>query len=476
MGRFQDIPIRRKLTLISLLTSGVALLLACAMLAGYEVVMFRRGMVRGLTTLAEIVGTNSTAALLFNDQQAAGETLAALMAEPRILSACIYAKDKRVFARYARSSGADGFCPSAPGAEGYFFGSGRLELSRPIAFDNERVGTVYLRSDLEELYDLLLRYGAIVLLVLVVASLAAFIISSRLQRVISGPILRLVELAGRVSKERNDPVRAVKESKDELGLLNGMLTEIQRQDEALRLAHDELLQRTTQLEAANRELEAFSYSVSHDLRAPLRAIDGFTQVVLEDHGASLEDEAKNYLGRVRAASQRMGQLIDDLLNLSRVTRGEMRREEVDLSAIVLTTIQDLQRTSPERRVRMKVTEGLSAKGDPGLLRVALENLLGNAWKFTSRNEGATIEFGSVQSSGKTIYFVRDNGVGFDPEYSDKLFGAFQRLHGRDEFEGTGIGLATVQRIIQRHGGRVWAEGQVDVGATFYFALGQGLQI
>jgi signal transduction histidine kinase len=226
------------------------------------------------------------------------------------------------------------------------------------------------------------------------------------------------------------------------------------------------------LEEANRELEAFSYSVSHDLRAPLRSIEGFSQILLEDYADKLDEEGEDYLGRVRAASRRMALLIDDLLDLSRVSRRPLRCELVDLSAQTREIAAELGKSQPEREAEFVIADGLTANGDPRLLRLVLENLLGNAWKFTSREEKVRIEFGSATLEGRErVYFVCDNGVGFDETYAGKLFGAFQRLHGPDEFEGTGIGLATVQRIVRRHGGRVWAEGEVGDGATFFFTLG-----
>lgn len=231
-----------------------------------------------------------------------------------------------------------------------------------------------------------------------------------------------------------------------------------------------VVERTAQLEAANKELEAFSYSVSHDLRAPLRSIGGFSQALLEDYTDKLDAQGQNYLQRVCAATQRMAQLIDDLLNLSRVTRSEMRREEVDLSALAHMIVTELQKTQPERLVEFVIMPGLVANGDARLLRIVLENLLGNAWKFTGKHPHAQIEFGLTEHSATHAYFVRDDGTGFDMAYADKLFGAFQRLHPMTEFEGTGIGLATVQRIIHRHSGRVWVEGAVEQGATFYFTL------
>jgi len=232
-------------------------------------------------------------------------------------------------------------------------------------------------------------------------------------------------------------------------------------------ASEDLEDANRELEGTNRELEAFSYSVSHDLRAPLRTIDGFSQILSEDYAERLDDEGLDYLTRVRTASRHMAELIDDLLDLSRVGRRPLKRERVDLGALVAGIAEDLKRSEPGRDVDFVVEEGVVARCDVGLLKVALENLIGNAWKFTSREERATIRFGA---SGGAFY-VSDDGAGFDAAYKDKLFGAFQRLHGPEEFEGTGIGLATVARIVHRHGGEVWAEGAVGEGATFFFTLG-----
>ncbi len=234
--------------------------------------------------------------------------------------------------------------------------------------------------------------------------------------------------------------------------------------------NEELTLRLAQLQTANKELESFAYSVSHDLRAPLRSIDGFSRALLEDYWDKLDEEGRDHLECVRAGSQRMGQLIDDLLGLSRVTRTELRLRTVDLAAMALSIVSNLKTEDPERQIAFVVPASLPANGDSNLLRIALENLLSNAWKFTSRTAQARVELGQAQKQGEAIYFVRDNGAGFDMAYADKLFGAFQRLHTTEEFPGTGVGLATVQRIIHRHGGRVWAEARPEEGACFYFTL------
>ncbi len=241
-------------------------------------------------------------------------------------------------------------------------------------------------------------------------------------------------------------------------------------EEAIAQLNRDLQRRQVQMEAANKELEAFAYSVSHDLRAPLRSIDGFSLALLEDYAGKLDAGGQEHLHRVREATQRMAALIDDLLELSRVTRSDMTMERVDVSALAHSVVAGLQQAHPARRVEVAIAPGLAAMADARLLRIVFENLLGNAWKFTGHRAVATIEVGVLQANGPPAFFVRDNGAGFDMAYAGKLFGAFQRLHASQEFPGTGIGLATVQRIIHRHGGRISAEGAVDQGATFSFTL------
>jgi signal transduction histidine kinase len=246
-------------------------------------------------------------------------------------------------------------------------------------------------------------------------------------------------------------------ARDEIRLLNADLEQ-------------RVIQRTAQLEATNKELEAFSYSVSHDLRAPLRGIDGWSMALLEDYSGLLDEQGKTYLNRVRFETQRMGDLIDDLLQFSRLARVEMCTERVDLGSMARRIAARLRESEPQRQVKFKIQKGLSARCDAHLMEVALTNLLNNAFKFTSKTQDARIEFGQTEIEGRRAFFVRDNGAGFDMAFSKKLFGVFQRLHNASEFPGTGVGLATVQRILHRHGGRIWAESAVNRGATFYFTL------
>ena len=247
--------------------------------------------------------------------------------------------------------------------------------------------------------------------------------------------------------------------------------ELEESREALSRHAGELNRANRELESLNAELNAFSFSVSHDLRSPLRAIDGFSKALEEDYGDVLDDEGRELLVRIQSAAARMGQLIDDLLQLSRATRADMYAEDVDLSEVAHGVASDLKSAEPGRHVAIEVQPGLTCRGDKRLLTAVMENLIGNAWKFTSRRDEASIQIGSYEQDGEMVVYVKDNGAGFDSEHASKLFTPFQRLHTVEEFPGTGIGLATVQRIVHRHGGRVWAEGHPESGARFMFTVG-----
>ncbi|MES2569058.1 MAG: ATP-binding protein, partial [Verrucomicrobiota bacterium] len=257
-------------------------------------------------------------------------------------------------------------------------------------------------------------------------------------------------------------------------ILSYDITERKKVEERGRQLHVELerrvSERTTQLEAANRELEAFSYSVSHDLRAPLRAVDGFSVAVLEDYGAQLPEEGRRYLQTIRNGAQKMGRLIDDLLAFSRLSRAPLNSSTVDLDRLVRGVLEELHPEREERQIELRIGKLPTCEGAPALLKQVWINLLSNAFKYTQKREQAVVEIGCQEKPEERVYFVRDNGTGFDMRYANKLFGVFQRLHRAEDYEGTGVGLAIVQRIIHRHGGRIWAEAEVDRGATFYFTL------
>jgi signal transduction histidine kinase len=479
---FRNYSISKKLTWMNMLVSGAALLLACTAFIAYDVVTFRQGTINNLSIQAQIAGFNSVSALLFDDSASAENTLSALRASPNIISAGILTLDGHPFATYSREPGSQ--VPELPPipagqTEAYRFRGSDVLLVRSIVMGGKPSGIIYIRSSSERLNARLRLYVEISGIVLVVSLLAALLVSPIFRRAIAEPIVHLAEVASVVSQDKNYSVRATPTGNhDELSVLieafNSMLSQIQERDASLQQAHDELEQRvqerTSELATINQELESFSYSVSHDLRAPLRSIDGFSQALLEDYADKLDSTAQDHLQRVRRAAQHMAALIDDMLNLSRVTRSTMRSEQLDLSGVAKSIAAELQEAEPGRRVEFVIENDLMAAGDSQLLRAAMENLLRNAWKYTSGHPYARIEFGKSDQNGKCSFFVRDDGAGFDPRYSHRLFGVFQRLHTAKEFPGTGVGLATVQRIIRRHGGEIWAEGAVEKGATFYFTL------
>jgi len=476
--KFRELSLRRKLIVITLSVTAVSLLLLGAGLMLRERLEFERQTEVRLTLLADVIALSSTAPLAFNDPRSASETLAALASDPHVLLGVLYDEKDRMFAYYLQP-GAERRVPGqAPKIAGIVFDEGTAALIRPVTLRERQIGKVYVLADSANWVVVLWQFAGIMGGLFVVVLTIGLLMSMWLQRVVTEPIVDLVDVMHLVTQSGDYSLRAKKRADDELGFLvgvfNDMLEEIAKSRAELHTLNDELEERvrrrTGELEIANKELEAFSYSVSHDLRAPLRAIDGFSHALREDYGDKLDEQGKDYLQRVRKGCQRMGRLIDDMLALARVIRYEMRPENVDLSAIAEGVVSQIVQSDPTRAVKVVIPKGLRVSGDPGLLRIALENLLNNAWKFTQKTTAAKIELSSFRKDGETVFCLRDNGAGFDMTYVDKLFRAFQRLHDASAFPGSGIGLATVHRVIQRHGGRIWAEGEVDRGAAFYFTL------
>jgi signal transduction histidine kinase len=355
-------------------------------------------------------------------------------------------------------------------------------LAHRIVFQGKTEGTVYIAAELTETTQRARQYLMIALAVLLICMGAGLLISSTARKLVARPLVALAETARKVSRERDYSVRAVQHpDSDEIAVLvgafNEMLVQIQERDTALNRARDELearvQERTAALRAANRELEAFSYTVAHDLRGPLDAVQGMVYLLNGPEKEQRDGEREEILEQLRVSTHAMAGLIDDLLNLSRASTTTLKQQPVNLTELVRGIAEELKHREPERRVEFRIEEVPEVLADEGLMRVALDNLIRNAWKYTSRHEGACIEFGAVDRRGETVYYVKDDGAGFDPKLSDQLFQPFHRLHGRGEFPGTGIGLATVQRILARHGGRIWAEGAVEKGATFWFTLKSG---
>jgi len=479
-GKINSISARLKL--MNVFVSGSALLLAFASFLAYDTMAFERDLLHTQQTEAQLIGANTVTALKYDDPQSATETLSALKGSPEVVSAVVVGLDGVLFAGYQRDPGGPPMQikPMPKGSNDAHWKEGtELLYGSAIIYKGERVGTIYILAKPQALGQRSRHYALIAALVLLLCMIAALLLTSTFRSMLTEPLIGLARTAQIVRDEKDYTVRAkAPERDDELALLvksfNEMLDDIQERDKELEksraVLEERVQQRTSELSAANRELEAFSYTVAHDLRGPLDTIGNIGFLLKETYGENMDREGREFLEQLLSGTRKMSVLIHDLLNLSRSSRQEFRREMIDLSAMARSIIQGLETAEPERKVEVTIVPGASVLADSGLLCVVMENLLGNAWKYTSKLPRAMIEFGSGEMSGETVFFVRDNGAGFDPTYADRLFQPFQRLHVQSDFPGTGVGLATVQRIINRHGGKVWAESSVGKGATFYFTV------
>lgn len=482
MNLFRAQSISAKLTWLNLLVTGTALLLACLSFLAYDFFSYRQNLIQNLFAEAQIAGSNSISALMFDDPQAAEATLTGLRSSPDVVSAAIVAEDGHVFARYGRTASQPpirirAMSPNQSRAQ--WTSGSEVLVGYRIEFSGKSVGIVYIQAHFSELLHRVQRFGLTAALILLLCMAAAFLATATFRRLVTRPITALAHTARIITREKDFSIRAAPTpEQNEIAVLveafNDMLQEIHTRDRALREARELLerrvQERTAELRAANRELEAFSYSVAHDLRGPLDVISGMSFIMRSTFKGKLGDEGVEMLETMQRSARNMSGLIDDLLNLARATTVGLERSQVDLTAMARSIAEDVAVTEPQRQVDFSFAEGAVVNADRGLMQVVMENLIRNAWKYTSRHAHAAIEFGWTSKKDDRVFFVRDDGAGFDPRKADKLFRPFQRLHASSEFPGTGIGLATVQRIIARHGGRVWAEGRVEHGATFYFTL------
>jgi signal transduction histidine kinase len=467
---------------MTLMVSGTALLLAYISFLVYDLYSLRRELITATATEASIVGANSVTALLFDDKQAAENTLSALRNSPHVRAAVILRTDGTEFARYQRDSSTPFALDDhlAIGETEHYWPKGRdILMGSRIEFQGGWVGSVYLLAETGNVARRVERFGLISAAMLLICFAVALLATSTIRHLVTDPLTGLAKTAQVVTREKDYSVRAkIPPSSDELSFLvqsfNEMLEQIQARDRALEETRRDLEQRveerTAELSATNKELEAFSYSVAHDLRGPLQHINNIGFLLQHSASEGLNDEGHMLVDRLLEGSKRMSILIDDLLNLSRASSHPLHRTAIDLSHTVEAIAGRLVEEGNGRKVRFKIAKGARVIADESLMQVVLENLLSNAWKYSSKVDVAEIEFGYTEDATGTVYFVCDNGAGFNPRYADRLFRPFQRLHSQSEFTGTGVGLATAYRIITRHGGKIWARGNVDQGASFFFTL------
>ncbi|MFZ2955731.1 MAG: ATP-binding protein [Candidatus Ozemobacteraceae bacterium] len=479
MTRFFDsLPIKAKLVLIIMFTSLFSVSLVGATVIIYDNYYLKQDLIHDISAIGRLIADRSTAALAFQDARLAEENLKAIHLKPSVIAACIFNEQGAVFAKYRTAAGGSIDFRMEDNPVEYRFDDEHLSWFGPIFLESKRTGTIFICADLDEFHSRHERFMLLVAVIVLFSSMVAFALSSRLQRYVSAPLLHLTLTAQQITSQKDYSLRAVKSSDDEIGLLviafNEMLVTINQQNEEMKILNAELEervnQRTALLEVANKELEAFTYSVSHDLRAPLRHIDGFVELLVRRFKDSLPEKAQYYLSTIADSARQMGMLIDDLLQFSRTGRAEMRKSSIDLNPILKEVQDSLRRDYSGRRIEWIMVPLPMVFCDGALLKQVWVNLLSNAVKFTRKRKDARIEIGFHEVGEEFVFFVRDNGVGFDMQYSQKLFGVFQRFHSTEEFEGTGIGLANVRRIILRHGGRTWGEGEPDQGATFHFTL------
>jgi signal transduction histidine kinase len=462
---------------VIILICGTVLIVTCVGFFAYELYAFRKSTVEKLKIISGIISSNSTAALAFQDRESAAETLMALRNEPHVAAAALYDENGKLFAKYPANIKPEEL-PKNPKPINFRFSKWRYEGTRPVMQDEARLGALYIRTDISEFFERMRIFAFVMVGLIALSFLVAILFSGIIRRNISAPVLALAGTATHISEHRDYSVRAIKWGNDELGSLtdsfNGMLDEIEAQNKTLKEFNQNLerkvLERTAQLEAVNRELESFSYSISHDLRAPLRGIVGFTTILEEDYGNKFDDEARRITSVIKSNTLKMGHLIDDLLTFSRMGRQDIIKTKIDTNAMVREVIDYVIPVDKKEHIDWQVHDLPEMKADINAIRQVWVNLISNAVKYSGSREHQQIEIGSFSENNHTTFFVKDNGVGFDEKYKEKLFRVFQRLHSADEFEGTGVGLAIVDKIVSKHGGKVAAEGRLNNGATFYFNL------
>ena len=484
MKFFSKLSLRRKLTAVIMLVTVSALLLACLGFIGFEYYATRKALVNDLNSLADVLGFNSRAALRFQDKTAAETTLASMQAKPNIVAASLYLPDRKLFATWSRHPAYHARY-AASLSEGRRFGGETLWMFQPVVHDGETIGYLYLESDLREITGRIQLLAGILCVVLLVATLAALWMSAKLQTVVTQPILQLAETARVVSEKNDYSLRAPNSYRDEVGVLidsfNQMLTQIERGDASLKaeiaerkVAEEKLQQFAARLQASNQELTDFAHVASHDLQEPLRKIQAFGDRLHSKYAATLGETGQDYLRRMIDAALRMQTLITDLLQFSRITTKAQPFALVDLDEIARGVLSDLEVRIEQTKGVVEVSPLPKIDADALQMRQLFQNLIGNALKFRKPDAPPVIRVSGTVRNGaappRLELVVQDNGIGFEQKHADRIFVIFQRLHGRGEFEGTGIGLAICKKIVERHDGSIHAASAPGEGATFVISL------
>lgn len=489
MKSLKNMSVNAKLTALIMAVAFFALILGFAVITALDARNFRQELIEDSILNARITAEYCVGDLAFGYEDEASQALKKLSILKSFRHAAIYDIRGNIFANYAREG--EKFArktmkPMASLKKTYAeFLNGNLEVYEPMTYKGEPYGILHICISTAQLAEKIWSRVKLVVILAFCVAIIVFFLTTRVQRLISQPILQLAELTRNIAHNQDYSLRTGMKRNDEIGILsegfNSMLKNLQERSlerdaataqliKARNELEDNVMERTAELRMTNKELEAFTYSASHDLRGPLRRIDGFTSLLEQEYENVLDDNGKEYIKKARFSCHHMTEIIDNLLKLSRVVRQEMDCKTVNMTALAKDIVKHLQESEPTRKINIIIAEGIKAKGDQGLLMESLGNLLENAWKFTNKTKNPKIEFGILKKENQDVYFVKDNGCGFEMKYMNKIFKPFQRLHTLTEFPGTGIGLSTVQRVIERHKGQVWANGELNKGTTLSFTL------
>jgi signal transduction histidine kinase len=474
MRTFRDTPIRQKLVIIVMVTTATALGLAGLGVVAFDSYFFRRSLERDLSSLAKITADNTTAALAFNDPRTAIEALGALRARPHLVAACIYRPDETIFAAYSRQGGRPE-CPASGADDETLFTKTGLVVSRAVILTGRRIGTLVLLYDLDEIGERIRIYGATVLGVLLVSSLVAFLLSSKLRDVIATPIAQLAGAMTSVSETGDYSTRVKKLSGDELGVLadrfNEMLAGIESRETSLRTALREQRQKEEELRRANDDLQQFAYSASHDLQEPIRNVAVYSEIIARRYGNLLDADGQQFLGFLTEGGRRLSMLINDLLAYTRAgsTAADTDPATADSSVVLQHTLSSLAEAIRESGATVTHDRLPQVPMSEAHLQQMFQNLIGNALNYR-KDDPPQIHVSAVRADAAWCFSVRDNGIGIEPQYKEKIFGVFKRLHRDQKYSGTGIGLAICQRVAKRYGGRIWVESTPGEGSTFRFTI------